>query len=352
MHMALYEPGLGYYSAGAGKFGGAGDFITAPELSPLFAACLARQCAQILPKLNDPVILEIGPGSGALACDLLKSLEQQAVLPERYFLLEVSADLRQRQQQRVRKTIPHLADRITWLDQLPGDSFDGIILGNEVLDAMPVHRLILKDGRFQELCVELDGENFNWTVRALPAVLQSQVETVTADFVSALPEGYLTEINPHNGPWIKSLADGLRHGVMLFIDYGYPRHEYYHPQRTCGTLLCHYRHHVHDDPFLYPGLQDITASVDFTAVAEVAVAAGLDVRGYTTQAHFLLDCGLDKVMEENNLTSNRDRAELGRQARILTMPGEMGERFKVIALAKNFDLPLAGFQHFDQRQRL
>lgn len=352
MQMALYEPGLGYYSAGARKLGNTGDFITAPELSPLFAKCLAKQCHQVLSQIGHAHILEAGPGSGIMMCDLLMILEKNNSLPEKYFILETSADLRDRQQYLVREKIPHLGNRIEWLDQLPEESFDGIIIGNEVLDALPVKRLILRDGSFRELCVSLKGENFDWLESPLEEVLQIQAEKIFGEYLHELPEGYCTELNTRVEPWIQSISGLLNQGLMLLIDYGYPRREYFHPQRTNGTLLNHYRHHVHNDPFLYPGLQDITASVDFTMVAEAGVSVGLQVSGFTTQAHFLINCGLEEVMNENNLTTEVERAELGRQARILTMPGEMGERFKVIAMTKNLDVSLIGFQNFDQRQRL
>ena len=352
MQMSLYEPGLGYYSAGAKKIGHAGDFITAPEISSLFTHCLAVQCHQILLEINNGVILEVGPGSGVMMCSLLKVLEEKNALPESYLVLEPGADLRNRQQQLVRERIPHLEHRISWLDQLPDQPFEGMIIGNEVLDAMPVNRIVLKDGHFLELCVNVDGESFGWSARELNNQLQSQVELVLGEFVPGLPDGYMTELNAQIGSWIFSMTSILNRGAMLFIDYGYPRREYYHPQRIEGTLLCHYRHKVHHNPFIYPGLQDITASVDFTSVAEAAVAAGIQVSGYTTQAHFLMNCGLEAVMNEYNLTTDMDRVELGRQVRMLTMPGEMGERFKVIALTKDLDIPLMGFRNFDQRQRL
>ena len=352
MEMALYEPGLGYYSSGARKFGKEGDFVTAPEISLLFTQCLARQCQQVLSALQYRSILELGPGSGVMACDLLQALEQNNCLPEKYFMLELSADLRQRQQQLVEKKIPHLANRISWLNHLPEQPFTGMILGNEVLDAIPAHRLILQDGKFCELCVSFMDNDFTWMGRDPDEQIHSVIDRALGNIKQDLSDGYTTEINIQINPWLNSLADLLECGVMLFIDYGYTRREYYHPQKTNGTLLCHYRHHVHDDPFLYPGLQDITASVDFTSVAEAAVAAGLEVTGYTTQAHFLMDNGLEAVIKQSQLTSTIDRVVLSRQARILTMPGEMGERCKVIALTRDFSDTLAGFQSFDQRSRL
>lgn len=352
MEMALYEPGLGYYSSGTGKFGEAGDFVTAPDMSPLFAQCLARQCQQTLSRLPDPVILEFGPGSGRLACELLANLEQEQCLPERYCMLEVSADLRERQQQMVQTKIPHLLSRVMWLDRLPTVEFSGIILANEVLDAMPVNRYLFTAGEPRELGVGLDGGKFNWTVMPLAPEKMSGLMSLVQDVRPAWPATYVTEINHNVAPWMASVTEKLRHGMVLVIDYGYPRREYFHPQRSDGTLLCHYRHRVHHDPFFHPGLQDITASVDFTAVAEAALAAGLEVKGYAMQAHFLLGCGLAEILEAKQLTGTIERAELGRQARILTLPGEMGERFKVMALTRNITGHLAGFRLVDHRVRL
>lgn len=351
MQMALYEPGLGYYSGGSRKFGDAGDFTTAPELSAIFSHCLARQVRQILPCLDQPGILEAGPGSGVMAGDLLAWLQDRDCLPEYYYLLEVSADLRQRQQQLLLEKIPQLHDRLHWLEQLPGKCFNGIILANEVLDALPARRVISEHGQWFELCVGQKDGRFCWVIQPPDKELQHAVDSRLPDAAS-LPEAYVTEINLQLEPWLHTMADVMERGLLLFIDYGYGRREYYHPQRTQGTLLCHYRHQVHSDPFLYPGLQDITTSVDFTAVAEAAVAAGLDVRGYTTQAHFLLNSGLEESLQQMHLLHTADRVELSAAVRKLTMPGEMGERFKVIALAKNLDISLAGFQAFDQRQHL
>lgn len=351
MEMALYEPALGYYSAGSRKFGAAGDFITAPELSPVFSRCIGRQVRQVLPLLENPVILEQGPGSGVMASDLLHYLHAEDCLPDLYYLLEVSADLRQRQQQLLQDRNPGYYNRLVWLEQLPKEPFNGIILANEVLDALPVRRVIVEQGQWAERCVSRKGDRFCWVTRPLDDALEREVVARLPN-PSSLPESYTTEINVHLDAWLCTLADVLKHGLVLFIDYGYGRAEYYHPQRGEGTLLCHYRHHVHSDPFLYPGLQDITASVDFTAVAGAALAAGLQVSGYTTQAHFLVNCGLGEMINTNASTTDLERAETGRQVRMLTMPGEMGERFKVLALTKDLDVPLAGFQAFDQRRHL
>ncbi len=352
MELALYEPGLGYYVAGARKFGEEGDFITAPELSSLYSRCVARQCQQILDELNNGSILELGPGTGVMACDIMQELEHLDCLPEKYLMLEISAELKDRQQKLIKEKIPHLEGRIRWLDSLPENEFVGLILANEVLDAMPVHRISVKQDSVDELCVGIDHDQFIWVQRPANDGLLDQTEIILKSLKSDLPEVYISEINCRIQAWLNSLVDILDRGAILFMDYGYPRHEYYHPQRTEGTLLCHYRHRVHANPFFFPGLQDITASVDFTTVAEAASNAGLDVGGYTTQAHFLLGCGLDAFIGENKSTDNKKSVELSRQARILTMPGEMGERFKVMALTKDLDIPLMGFQFIDHRSRL
>ena len=352
MNMALYEPGLGYYSSGSGKPGAEGDFITAPEISPLFTRCLARQVAEILHMVKKPYILEAGPGSGQMCCDLLLSLEQIECLPDKYLLLEVSADLRERQKILIETRIPRLANLVTWLDTLPDKKFNGIILANEVLDAMPVHRFTMRGGELFSHGVGISDGKFEWRTAEPEDSLKRHVYERLDGYLHNLPDSYTSEINIRIMPWLGSIADILAQGIVLLIDYGYPRHEYYHPQRSDGTLLCHYRHHVHADPFFYPGLQDITASVDFTAVAEAAVTSGLQVAGYTTQAHFLIGCGLDEVIKSMELTSGPEKIDLRNQVRLLTMPGEMGERFKVIALAKDVDSQLTGFRFLDHRSRL
>ncbi len=352
MNSALFEPGLGYYSAGTEKIGKSGDFITAPEISDMFSQCLARQVAQVLEGLPGNTVLELGPGTGSMAAGLLRELERLGVLPDRYLLLETSADLRQRQQQHLRGKLQHLYDRLTWLETLPEKPMTGVIIGNEILDVLPVFRLKNIQDEFRELAVGFENNKFIWCQRTLSGHKLELAERYLFGSDTVYPEGYTTEINPNLDTWLRGVANSLHSGVILFIDYGYPRLEYFHPQRIQGTLLCHYRHHVHDDPFYYPGLQDITASVDFTAVAEAAVNAGLQVQGYTTQAHFLIDCGLADVLQtdtQDNVTGQLERAQ---QARLLTLPGEMGERFKVIALGRGVNLPLMGFRQFDQRQRL
>ena len=350
MEMALYEPGLGYYSAGARKFGREGDFTTAPELSDMYSSCIARQCEEVLAQVNGAVIMELGAGSGAMATAVLTELKARDRLPEKYLILETSADLRQRQQQLLASSQPGYFSNIVWLDRLPTQTFNGVILANEVLDALPVHRIVFDTDGISELAVEYQSGNFVYKKVRPDASLMRYAANLLEYFGGAVPESYVTEINPELGAWFASISDLLECGVMLIVDYGYPGKEYYHPQRSMGTLKCHYRHHVHDDPFLYPGLQDITASVDFTGVAESAVETGLDVLGFTTQAYFLLACGLTEMLTETN--DDYRRLQLTQQAKLLTMPGEMGEQFKVIALGKNYGYPLRGFSVSDQRGRL
>ena len=352
MDLALYEPGLGYYSAGARKFGEAGDFITAPELSSLFSICLARQCQQLLNRLQDGVILELGAGSGRMAGDLLGALRANDALPAQYLILETSADLKQRQQQLLAAEVPDYFQRISWLERLPAQPLNGVILANEVMDALPVRRVMERDGELMEYTVcWRDGACAWMTVPADP-VLCRQSEVIKQRLRYPWPAEYITEINLRLAPWLAGLSACLQRGAMLLIDYGYPRVEYYHPERSDGTLLCHYRHRVHTDPFLYPGLQDITASVDFTAVAEAAVAADLTVAGYTSQAYFLLANGLEEILGSYRDAGTRAYLERANQAKRLTLPGEMGERYKVIALTRGLSGSWSGFSLEDQRRFL
>ncbi len=346
MELALYAPGLGYYSAGARKFGAAGDFVTAPEISPLFGCTLARQIAEIMAH-STPHIIELGAGSGQLAVDVLSELEKQACLPERYDILEVSADLRQRQQALLQQHLPHLINRVHWLDALP-DSIFGVVVANEVLDALPVDLLRWTDGRIFERGVVSEGEYFFvWQERLLeiPALLAIAQQIV-------VPDDTLSEISRATRGLVSSLSERLQQGVLLFIDYGFGAREYYHEQRVCGTLMCHYRHHAHDDPFFLPGLQDITAHVDFTAAAEAAIDAGLHLYGYTTQAHFLINCGITDLLAQTDPESVRDYLPLSAQLQKLTSPAEMGELFKVIALGKGMGAPLCGFVAGDKSRFL
>lgn len=377
MELALYAPGLGYYSAGARKFGAAGDFVTAPELSPLFGRTLARQVADIMAQ-STPHVMELGAGSGKLAADILGELERLDCLPECYAILEVSADLRERQQALLRERLPHLAKRVHWLDALP-DSISGALIANEVLDALPVHLVRWEqpqaaDGKeaetdmaqfaippffsipsiegesgpvLQERGVACEGKSFIWQQRTIAdAVLLHAAQQIS------VPGGYLSEISMASPGLVGSLSERLQQGVLLFIDYGFGAREYYHPQRTQGTLMCHYRHHAHDDPFFLPGLQDITAHVDFTAVTGRAIDSGAELLGYTSQAHFLINCGITDLLSETSPESLLDYQPLSAQLQKLTSPAEMGELFKVLALGKGIDVPLRGFASGDKSRFL
>lgn len=336
MELALYTPGLGYYTAGAHKFGEAGDFVTAPELSPLFGRTVARQGAEIMAH-STPHILELGAGSGKLAADMLAELEQLGSLPDSYSILEVSADLRERQQALIRKRLPHLFNRVHWLDALP-DKFSGTIVANEVLDALPVHLVHWQGSSITERGVALNNNDFIWQERAI-----SDTNLLEASQKISVPDGYISEICLAARGLINSLAQRLEQGAMLFIDYGFGGREFYHPQRDKGTLMCHYRHHAHDDPFFLPGLQDITAHVNFTDIAECAIDAGLELMGYTSQAFFLINCGITELLKNTSPENLRDYLPLSAQLQKLTSPAEMGELFKAIAMGKNMGNPLRGF---------
>lgn len=346
MALALYAPGLGYYSAGARKFGAGGDFVTAPELTPLFGRALARQAAQVL-ELTGGDILELGPGSGRLALDLLTALDVLGNLPERYYMLEVSADLRARQKALFRQQAPHLLPRLVWLDTLP-DRHCGLILGNEVLDALPVHLVHwAEQGLFERgVALSVGGDRgFIWQDRPIPpGPLLDAASAIEA------PVGYVSEIGLAATGLVASLAERLTQGVLLFIDYGFPRHEYYHPQRAGGTLMCHRSHRVHGDPFDLPGLTDLTAHVDFTAIAAAGHAAGLSLLGYTTQARFLVNCGLLDLLA-GLTTGTPDYYRAAAAVHKLLQPSEMGELFKAIALGRGVG-GLLGFARGDRSAHL
>ncbi len=351
MELALYQPGFGYYSAGGIKFGAAGDFVTAPQISAIFAQCIARQCVPILRELQGGSILEFGAGSGILAAELLETLEQLGHLPQRYYILELSAELRQRQAKILQARVAHLFPLITWLDSMPEPGFRGVVLANEVLDAMPVRCFCLSRQIVLERRVGIDADGrLGWRDQPADAELTAMVRGLQDQLPEVLSPGYCSELNWRLGAWMRTLADSLSQAVILLIDYGYPRREYYQPERAQGTLLCHYRHRAHSDPFFYPGLQDISANVDFTAVAEAGEAAGLNLLGYTTQAHFLLASGVDEIFAA--LEDETQRLRYSQQIKRLTMPSEMGERFQVMALGKAFHEPLRGFALRDLRFRL
>ncbi|MDF2867629.1 MAG: hypothetical protein K0S11_1099 [Gammaproteobacteria bacterium] len=350
MELALYAPSLGYYSGGLTKFGEAGDFITAPELSPLFGYCIANQCAEILSQTGGQ-ILEFGAGSGKLALDVLTHLAELNALPNNYLIIEPSAELQQRQRQLLATKAPTLLKRVAWLNQLP-ENFTGVVLANEVLDAMPIHLFEIDEQAFYECEVGLQNEGLTWHKRMLApdSELAKRILTLQKHYGNEW-QHYVSEISLMIPAWLKSIGRMLNRGAVFLIDYGFPAHEYYHHDRNTGTLMCHYRHYAHSDPFYFPGLQDITAHIDFTLVAEGAIEAGLEVMGYTHQAAFLLNSGL--LNELSRLALNDiEQFALAQQVKKLTLPHEMGELFKVMALGKNIEGELLGFSRQDQRHRL
>lgn len=346
MHQALYAPGVGYYSGGAKKFGHGGDFVTAPEISPLFAQTLARQVEQVLQSTSGN-ILELGAGTGSLAAELILELARLSNLPEQYFILEVSAYLRETQKDTLEKRLPaKLLARVQWLDELP-EHFKGLILGNEVLDALPVHVVKATENGPMEMGVSCNEDGFFWAERSLA---DTYLQTLTANL--DLPAGYLTELCPAANGLIASLGNMLDEGVILLVDYGFPRREYYHPQRNQGTLMCHYQHYAHDDPFLYPGLQDITAHVDFTGIAQTAIANGMELKGYCGQAQFLINCGITEILARTSPDDMAAYVPRASEAQKLLSPAEMGELFKVIALGMQCEYPLIGFAQGDRTYTL
>ncbi len=349
MELVLYAPGLGYYSAGGVKIGAGGDFVTAPEVSDLFSLCVARPCVQLLGD-GGGEILELGAGTGRMAATILESLASQGVLPERYAILEVSADLAARQRERLAALPAKLFERVVWLERLPRRAIRGVILANEVLDALPCRRFERAAGTFRELGVALVDGGLAERSRAADETLASACRALLDELPEPLPEGYVSEINLRVAPWIAGIGDCLERGAMLLFDYGLPRRHYYHPQRIAGTLRCHFKQRVHDDPYVNLGVQDITAWVDFTRVAEAAIDCGLEVGGYTTQAGFLLAAGIEQWLAEPREPVARARA--AGEARRLLLPGEMGEAFKAMALTRGLDAPLAGFGLQDLRASL
>ncbi|VFR53435.1 COG1565: Uncharacterized conserved protein [plant metagenome] len=354
MREALYAPGLGYYAAGSAKLDAgdvrapAGDFTTAPELTPLFGHTLARQIAEVLDRSGANRVLEFGAGSGALARSVLDALRAEG-RSIRYDILEVSADLRARQQ----TALAAHGDAVQWLDALPS-GFQGCVIANEVLDAMPARRAgwngegaVLEYGVVLGAAAAADAPAFAWEARPADAALREAL----AERMPALP-GYVTEINLQAEAWVRDLGTWLTRGAAILIDYGFPRHEFYHPQRAEGTLMCHLRHHAHPDPFVAPGLQDITAHVDFTAMADAALAGGLDVLGYTSQARFLGNAGLLTLLSQADATDVRAHAARLAPVQRLLSEAEMGELFKVLAVGRDIDPPLLGFLRGDRRGAL
>jgi SAM-dependent MidA family methyltransferase len=344
MELALYAPGLGYYSAGARKFGEGGDFVTAPELGPIFAACVAEGVAPVLQQLGaGALFFELGGGSGAFAEVALKRLLELDALPDRYLILEPSADLRERQRERLQRQLPPtLFELVEWLNGPLPDAWDGVLFANEVIDALPTPRFAIRDGEVYEEHVAIEGDGFARTLRPADAFLGNAVRHLERSLGHAFAEGYRSEVLPQLPYWIQAVSGGMRRGAMLFVDYGHPRAEYYQPERDDGTLRAYYRHRTHGEPLLWPGLQDLTASVDFTALAEAGVAAGFDFAGYCSQASFLLGNGMAGVLER--IERMHDPAEQQRrrnEVKKLTLPSEMGERFQAMGFAKDVEFGVA-----------
>ena len=357
MNIALYQPALGYYSGGLQKFGEKGDFITAPEVSALFGQCLAQQISEVIKnrqKISDEkiVVIEFGAGSGVLAADILLQLEALDCLPEKYLIIELSAELKQRQKQTIKKKAAQLVKYVQWLDQLPDDVSSAIVVANEVLDAMPVECFRVTHNGTESLMVGF--ENAKLVSRYIPAEKNTvaTVESIRRRSDITFSEDYISEYNPAISGWLSALENTINNLVILLIDYGYNEKEYYHSDRVNGTLMCYYQHRAHDDFFWWPGLQDITAFVNFTDVAYSADDLGMDVSGYTTQAAFLLANGLSELHASQVTDEVQQQVKLSQQIKTLTLPSEMGDRFKVMALTKNYDEPLTGFSMLDLRNRL
>ncbi|MHB1272654.1 MAG: class I SAM-dependent methyltransferase [Rhodanobacter sp.] len=346
MERCLYAPGLGYYSAGKTKFGAAGDFVTAPELGELFAQCVANVMQPVLASLGEQAdVLELGGGSGAFAEAALRALVAGGTLPRQYLILEPSADLRERQRERLQANLPaELYARVRWLDRPPEQDWRGVLFANEVIDALPATRFCVRGGEVYEEHVMLDGEGRLRRVdRPADALTAGAVRHVERELGTGFADGYRSEILPQLPYWIQAVAGSLSAGLMLFVDYGYVRREFYLPERDDGTLMAHYRHHAHNDPLYLPGLNDLTASVDFTALAEAGNSAGFSVAAYLPQAQFLIGAGLHEVFEQAQAqaTDEHGRYRLAQQVKKLMLPEQMGERFQAMLLVRGLDaLPL------------
>ena len=344
MELALYAPGLGYYSAGASKFGAEGDFVTAPELGPVFAACVAEAVAPVLRQIGPQArFLELGGGTGAFAEVALKRLLELDALPDRYAILEPSAQLRHRQRERLReRLVPPVFELLEWPDAPFGDEWDGVLFANEVIDALPTPRFAIQNEEVFEEYVVAEGEGFARSLRPADDFLANAVRRAERRLERPLAEGYRSELLPQLPYWIQAVSGGLRRGAMLFVDYGHPRSEYYAPERADGTLRAYYRHRVHGEPLLWPGLQDLTASVDFTALVEAGVAAGFDLAGYCNQASFLLGNGLAGVLERiERIADPVEKQRRLNEVKRLTLPSEMGERFQVMGFEKDVEFGVA-----------
>ena len=349
MQDVLYAPGLGYYAAGSTKFGAAGDFVTAPEVSPLFGRVLARQCAEVLDRVGGS-ILELGAGTGRLAVDVLGRLASLDALPDEYRILEVSPELTSRQAETIERELPELRERVRWLDSLP-EAHRGVVIANEVLDALPVERFVRRES-VRQIRVTEEGEGFRFVEADAPPMLQEAVFAIEDDLSRALERGYTSEVSLGAPGWVADVTATLNSGAVFLFDYGLPRREYYAPDRHEGWLRCHFRHRAHSDPLILPGIQDITAWVDFTAVAAAAVDNGAEVAGFVTQSAFLMNGGLDAEMQLPADAPLEQQLALSEQVKMLTLPGAMGEAFKCLVLSRGLDAPLTAIRHADRTHTL
>ena len=345
MEAVLYAPGLGYYAAGSRKFGPGGDFVTAPELGPLFGQCLAREVGPVLASFEQACVLEFGAGSGALAVSLIEALSTLDQLPERYCILEISPDLRERQRKRLEPIANQHGLHIEWLERMPETPLEGVILANEVVDAFPVTRFRVVNGKPVRAGVCIDGDGFAWDWTDDLGDDQSTMNIVRQ---YQLKEGYISEVCPRTRAWMGALASALQRGVVLVIDYGFPAAEYYLPERSEGTLRCHYQHQAHNDPLIYPGIQDVTSHVDFSALADAGRESGLEVLGYTSQEAYLLALGLLELAAPQPNDDERQILKTAAEVKELILPSQMGEAFKVMAFGKQADKPLQGFKLRDR----
>ncbi len=350
MNEVLYAPGLGYYAAGAEKFGAMGDFVTAPEVSQLFASCIAEQASQVL-KWCGGSILELGAGSGELAVNIISVLKQNRILPETYAILESSAELQFRQKAKINRVHPDWRDRIVWLDSL-ATNFTGFIFGNEVMDAFPVERFVVEGDQILQLYVNHQGSSLCWQTEKPNVSFLEAIRKIEKDRGKRFEKGYTSEVNLLLGPWVTALAEMLNTGAIVLLDYGYPRREYYLPERAMGTLRCYFRHHAHDDPLIYPGIQDITSHVDFTALVDAAVSTGLELDGFTSQAQFLFATHLLQYADSMADDSTLARSRRSQQIQQLTLPGAMGEMFSAIGFSKGLPDLMLGFTGHDYTHRL
>ncbi len=351
MQQALYAPGLGYYVSGTQKFGSGGDFVTAPEISPLFGQVLAKQTVAVLQQLENASVFELGAGSGTLAATMLRKLSVLDALPDKYFILEISADLEERQKEYLENEVPEFAARVEWLSEFPPE-FSGVIIANEVADALPVERFTKTDGQLKQDRVKAGRVRFNWHQDDAPENLHNAVGDIEKSIGYRLPDDYTSEVCLALRPWVADLVHCLREGLVFVFDYGVSQKEYYAPDRSDGWLRCHFRHYAHNNPLVLPGIQDLTAWVDFSTLAAAAVDSGAGIAGFVSQAHFLVNGGLQEEIADFQSLDVEDQLELSRQIKILTLPAEMGEYVKCIGISQGDITPPSAFHLYDRTHTL